>query len=117
MRRKTNIYLKPEDLAAALEESQRLGAPTVEVCTMFRLIIDNVLRHRNFSGYDPDFKADMASHALEKCIKNIKNYKRSRAASCFSYYTRAVMCGFMEVLRKHYRYKNLMRDLKARRAA
>lgn len=49
----------------------------------------------------------MVSAALEKCVKNIKNYKAEYASVCFNYYTRATEHAFWEVLKKHYRRMNV----------
>lgn len=54
----------------------------------------------------------MISAALVKCIKNIHNFKLEYANKCFNYYTRTTECAFFEVLSKHYKHKNLMRQIK-----
>lgn len=51
----------------------------------------------------------MVSAALEKCVRNIKNYKSEYADRCFNYFTRASEHAIWEVLKKHYRYVNLKR--------
>lgn len=53
----------------------------------------------------------MASAALLKCIKNIKNYKKEYADKCFNYFTRCTEQAFWEVLNSHYKYMNIIRDL------
>lgn len=78
---------------------------------MFRRIIDGMMSGPRFRGYDFHMKQDMASFTLEKCIRNIKNYRKERKASCFSYFTRCVECGIVEYLRKHYKRVNAMREL------
>lgn len=78
---------------------------------MFRKIIDGMMSGPRFRGYDFHMKQDMASFTLEKCIRNIKNYRKERKASCFSYFTRCVECGIVEYLRKHYKRVNAMREL------
>ena len=54
---------------------------------------------------------DMISAALEKCIKNIKNYKPQYADKCFAYFTRCVEQAFWGVLGKHYKHVNMVRQL------
>lgn len=52
---------------------------------------------------------DMVSAALEKCVRNIKNYKPQYKDRCFNYFTRAAEHAIWETLRKHYRHVNLVR--------
>lgn len=54
---------------------------------------------------------DMVSAALLKCAKNIKNYKKERAASCFNYYTKCTEHAFWETLGKHYKHMNMVRQM------
>lgn len=84
---------------------------------MFKLMVNHILRSKSFSNYNQDLKDDLASHALEKCIKNIKNYKKEKADVCFNYYTRTIFCAFMDVLGKYYKHKNLIRELEEMRDA
>ena len=84
---------------------------------MFKLMISHILRHSNFANYHTDLKEDLASIALEKCIKNIKNYKKEKADVCFNYYTRTIFCAFLDGLGKYYKHKNLIRELEAQRDA
>ena len=51
----------------------------------------------------------MASDALLKCIKNIKNFKPQYSASAFSYFTMCIQHAFFGTLRKHYKLQNLKR--------
>ena len=51
----------------------------------------------------------MVSAALEKCVRNIRNYKKKYADRCFNYFTRASEHAIWEVLKKHYRHVNLVR--------
>ena len=53
----------------------------------------------------------MVSAALLKCVKNIKNYKKEKADSCFNYYTRCAEHAFWDVLGKHYKQMNIQREL------
>ena len=53
----------------------------------------------------------MVSAALLKCLKNIKNYKKEKASSCFNYYTRCAEHAFWEFLAKHYKQLNIQREL------
>ena len=57
--------------------------------------------------YSADLHEDMVSAALEKCVKNIKNYKAEYADRCFNYYTRCCEHAFWEMLKKHYRQMNV----------
>ena len=53
----------------------------------------------------------MCSAALLKCIKNIHNYKPERATACFNYYTRCAEHAFWDVLGKHYKHMNIVRQM------
>lgn len=53
----------------------------------------------------------MVSAALEKCIKNIKNYKAQYKDRCFNYFVRCVETSFWGTLKKHYRQRNIQRQL------
>lgn len=108
---KKTPYLTSVQLAEALEESQKLGQPTEKVCNYFRLIAQHLLGDSRYRNYDADMHEDMTSAALVKCIKNIKNYKKQYAYCCFNYFTRVVEHAFWEVLGKHYKHLNTVRQL------
>lgn len=111
MRTKKTQYLTSAELAEALEESQKLGYPTERVCNYFRLIAQHLLGDSRYRNYSKDLQEDMVSAALLKCAKNIKNYKKERAASCFNYYTKCTEHAFWETLGKHYKHVNMIRQL------
>ena len=75
------------------------------------MIATHMLGDSRYRNYSSEMKDDMASAALLKCIKNIHNYKKERAATCFNYYTRCTEHAFWEVLGKHYKQMNLQREL------
>lgn len=112
MSRQKKIYLTNEQLADALIESQQAGYPTEKVCSYFRMIARHLLGNSRYRNYPKDIQDDMTSAALVKCIKNIHNFKLEYANKCFNYYTRTTECAFFEVLSKHYKHKNLMRQIK-----
>lgn len=111
MKHKKNIYLTNEQLAKALDESQQQGNPTVDVCKCFRLIAEHLLGDSRYRNYPKALQEDMASAALLKCIRNIKNYKPEKADACFNYYTRCTEHAFWEVLGKHYKQMNAQREM------
>ncbi len=49
----------------------------------------------------------MQSYALEKMIKNIKNYKQQYRDKCFAYFTRVAETAFIYQLKKHYKQVNI----------
>ena len=106
-------YLEPDDLADALEECQANGnAPTERACKYFLLLAWKLMGSAKYRDYAWHVKEDMASAALEKCIKNIRNYRPEHRARCFSYYTRCVECAFFEWLKRNYsRHVNIRREL------
>lgn len=108
---KKGKYLTSEELAKALEESQKLGQPTVEVCQCFLKIAEHFVKGARYCRYSQQMKEDMISHALLKCVKSIKNFKKERAASCFSYYTRCVETAIWAFLSNHYKQCNIQRAL------
>ena len=111
MRTKKTPYLTSQQLAEALEESQKLGQPTERVCNYFRLIATHLLGDSRYRNYPKDMQEDMVSAALLKCTKNIKNYKKERAASCFNYFTKCTEQAFWEMLSKHYKHVNMIRQI------
>lgn len=106
---KNNWYMDPEELAAAVLESQRMDAPTERVCRMFRLIAERLTGSPRYAHYSLDDKADMVSAALEKMIKNIKNYRPERGAKAFNYFTMCAEQAFWQFLKKHYGWINKRR--------
>ena len=56
-------------------------------------------------------REDMVSAALEKCVKNIKNYRAEYADRCFNYYTRCAEHAFWTYLTRHYRHVNAARNM------
>ena len=104
-------YLTSERLTKALIESQKLGEPTVEVCECFKLIATHLLGDSRYRYYSKELQEDMVSAALEKAIKNIKNFKQQFADHCFNYFTRCIEHGMWGVLAKHYRHMNTQRKI------
>jgi hypothetical protein len=76
---------------------------------MFRSIAQHLLGSPRFSRYRREDKDEMVSAALEKSIRNIKNWKPERRASSFSYFTMCCEQAFLAFLIKHYRYVNQKR--------
>lgn len=111
MKTKKTQYLTSAQLAEALEESQKLGRPTEQVCIYFKLIAQHLLGDNRYRNYPKDMHDDMISAALEKCIKNIKNYKPQYADKCFSYFTRCTEQAFWVILYRHYKHMNMVRQL------
>ena len=105
------LYLTNERLAAAINESQQKGEPTVEVCECFKLIATHLLGSPRYRGYSKQMHEDLVSAALIKCIKNIHNFKPEKGGSCFNYYTRCAEHAFWGVLAKHYRHLNTQRKI------
>ena len=75
------------------------------------MIAWHLLGDSRYRNYPKDLQEDMVSAALLKCSKNIKNYKKERAASCFNYYTKCTEHAFWNVLGKHYKHVNMIRQL------
>lgn len=73
---------------------------------MFRSIAQHLLGSPRFSRYGRADKEEMVSAALEKAIRNIKNWKPERRKSSFSYFTMCCEQAFFAFLTKHYRYVN-----------
>ena len=110
-RRARQHYLDANEFREALLEAQSKGEPTVRVCELFRLLISRYLSGPRYSGYDAATLEDLASAALEKCIRNIKGYNPAKKSSPFSYYTMAVSCSVCDSLGHHYKAKNIKREL------
>lgn len=117
MTTKKTPYLTSQQLAEELTKSQAQGnVPTVRLCEYFRLIASKFTGLSKYRNYSRSLKEDMESAALEKCIRNIKNFKPEKADKCFSYYTRCVETSFWESLNKHYRHVNAIREFTRRYA-
>lgn len=103
-------YMDPEDLHDALVEAKLKGnEPTERVCRLFRTLAEHLTGAPRFSRYGVHDKEEMVSAALEKLIKNIKNYNPKYRGSVFSYCTRCAEQGFLAYLIKHYRFINQKR--------
>lgn len=74
------------------------------------LIAEHLLRDHRFRGYPKAMKEDLASEALLKSIKNIKNFKVEYADKAFGYFTRCIEQSFFKSLGIHYRQENIKRD-------
>lgn len=74
------------------------------------LIAEHLLRDHRFRGYPRAMKEDLASDALLKSIKNIKNFKVEYAEKAFGYFTRCIEQEFFKSLGKHYKQENIKRD-------
>lgn len=79
MKKKKQPYLTSEQLAIELEASQKLGSPTAQACTYFKMIAQHLLGDSRYRSYPRELQEDMVSAAMEKCIKNIKNFKKEYA--------------------------------------
>ena len=111
MKTKKTPYLTSAQLSEALEESQKLGRPTENVCLYFKLIAQHLLGDSRYRNYPNDLHEDMISDAILKCIRNIKNYKHEYAYCSFNYFTRCVEHSFWTTLGKHYKHINKTRKL------
>lgn len=66
---------------------------------------NGILKHKNFSGYRQDLKDEMKSYSLYRILKNgLFTFDFSK--SPFSYFTRAVFCNYMNVIKRYYRRLN-----------
>ena len=111
MRQKKTPYLTSEQLSVELEKSQQQNAPTEQVCIYFKMIAQHLLGDSRYRNYPKELQEDMVSAALEKAIKNIKNYKPQFKDKCFNYWTRCVEHAFWSTLGKHYKHMNMVRQL------
>lgn len=68
-------YIDNDEFADAVQECQRLGRPTEKVCRMFRTLAEHVTGSPKFSRYSVHDKEEMVSMSLEKCLRNVKNWK------------------------------------------
>lgn len=104
-------YLTSDELADALEEAQAGGnRPTERLCRMFRTLSERILRSPKFSGYSFADKEDMSSAAMEKMIKNIKNWKPEYRDNTFNYFTTCCHQAFYGWLRRYYKWINQKRE-------
>ena len=111
MKTKKTPYLTSAQLAEALEESQKLGQPTEQVCIYFKMIAQHLLGDSRYRNYPKELQEDMVSNAVVKMIKNIHNYKSQYKDKCFNYWTRCCEHSFWSTLSKHYKYMNMVRQL------
>ena len=73
---------------------------------MFRTLAEHLICSPKFVGYSRDDRAEMVSAALEKLIRNIKNFKSRFRKSAFAWATRCAEQAFIAFLLKHYRFVN-----------
>lgn len=109
-------YLEPDDLARELEKSRPPSPPTPELCRMLRQIAEHLCGDSRFVGYPKEMHEDMCSAALEKCLKNVKNWDPSKGG-CFHYFTRCCELSFFDSLKSHYKQVNIRREATLRAAA
>lgn len=78
-------------------------------------LADHILRSPSFCRYNFAMKEDMKSFALQKMVRGIDLFDESRdAKSAFNYFTRTCFNSFLTVIGKHYKQKNLKRELTMR---
>ena len=111
MARTRDYYIDRDEFHNALQECKAIGEPTVKVCNFFRLLIRHYLHGSRYAGYSTHEREDLASAALLKCLKNVRNYNPERG-SPFSYYTLCCECACKDYLKKHYEQVNIKRDLR-----
>ena len=75
------------------------------------MIATHLIGDARYRNYPPSMHDDMVSAALEKCIRNIKNYKPEYKDKCFNYFTRCTEQAIWGVLAKHYKHMNMVRQL------
>lgn len=110
-RRTRQNYIDADELRDALIESQHAGEPTVRLCNLLRLLISHFLAGPRWSGYDASTREDLASAALVKCLKNVKNFKAEKS-SAFTYMTLCCQTSCIDFLSKHYTQKNILREVR-----
>ena len=72
---------------------------------MFQMIIENMLKSRNFNRYSLQWKTEMSSFAIYKLMRSIKTVDLSKCANVFNYFSRTVYLAFLteiSKLRKQY---------------
>ena len=80
MKRQKHEYLNNDEFADELQkwiesaENIEDRIITDKLALMIQSIPQNMIRKYQFSGYDQEFKDEMVSEAVLKCIKNLKNY-------------------------------------------
>ena len=83
--------------------SEELGRMIMEIAT-------RLTSHTNFRNYSYDLKQEMISNAICKVIQGLKNYN-FKYVNPFGYITRACWNANINVCIKHYKDKNLPREL------
>jgi len=111
-RRTRQHYISADELRDALLESQQAGEPTVRLCNLLRLLITHFLTGPRWCGYDRATREDMASAALIKCLKNIKNFSPDKGRS-FSYMSLVIQTSCSDFLARYYKNCNMIQEVRS----
>lgn len=112
MKTEKKFYIDPEQFKQRIRLWKH-GTTTDELGQDVLKLIDKLLNHRNFKGYHQDLKDEMRSLAAYWIVRGFKNLKLSMTGrQMFNYCTTAAWTAFVTVIKKHYKNKELMEQLK-----
>lgn len=97
-----NIYLDNESFSNEIKISLENQKLTNNAVLMYKSIVDNMIKDKNYNGYPADIKADMQNTAYYFFLKYWKNYKQDDKA--FSYFTKICENGFLQEINRYYKY-------------
>lgn len=88
---KCRWYLTPEELAAEVDKciaAER--TPSDGLAKMCMQIADHMLMSHSFVNYSQEWKEEMKSFAMLKCMRAVKTVDPAKCKSLFNYFTRIV---------------------------
>lgn len=88
-------YVKNKDLYAEILKSKENGEPSEELYMMFWLMCKNIINRPRFSRYTFNWKEDMISTSLLKCIKVYHKFDIKKT-NPFSYFTSVISNCFLD---------------------
>jgi len=97
-----NNYLNNETFTKEIIKSLKKTKLTEDAVLQYKLIVDNMIKHKNYNGYPEDIKADMQNSSYFFFLKYWKNFKEGQSA--FSYFTRMCQNGFHQEINRYYKY-------------
>lgn len=97
-----NNYLDNEKFTKEIVLSIKNDKLTDNAVIMYKSIVDNMIKHKNYNGYTEDVKADMQNSSYYFFLKYWKNFKEGQSA--FSYFTRMCQNGFHQEINRYYKY-------------
>ncbi len=99
----SNLYLDNKSFTKEIEISLENVKLTNEAVLMYKSIVDNMIKNKDYNGYPIDTKVDMQNSAYYFFLKYWKGYK-IETKNAFSYFTKMCENGFLQEINRYYKY-------------